>query len=194
MILKIFIITGLVALSSICSAQIQVIPKVTSNALRTHFAIPFYVSDENQAAEINKIQFMNNIADCKSILDPFIKGIFLIKCNTSGTIGMEIQILKNNKNVTVYYDGLQILELSEIGSVVSDPNESGNSEIINAGRTLFNSNCTDCHGASVLSGRSPSSMSYAIENIPAMKNRPALKNLSESDLQKISTYLKNLGN
>ncbi len=163
-----------------------------SDVFVPYMQIPFRVTGTPMPA--HKSAFKAVLLDdtenvCQIMQDPFIFSNFFLRCNKEATVKIRFEI-QSHSLVRITHGPITVKKLDNLVLVDSDnPVLSGQ---ISMGRALFTSNCIACHYAADLRDRTAGQIKGSIQTQPQMRI-PVLQGLSNTQLEYIATYLRNLG-
>jgi mono/diheme cytochrome c family protein len=153
--------------------------------------IPFKViAESNSVSVLNAIAQPEDGADCRTMLDPFRKDIFLLKCTAETKLLLRVQVSNGNKYYAINYGPVIIANLAEDLTPIDSDQPQENSQIL-AGRQLYNTYCINCHNPpSVKAKRTFNQIKSSLTAVPTMTSLSRL--LSEDDITKLTAYLGSL--
>jgi hypothetical protein len=190
--LKVLILSALlISYGSVTANDWKVNSLFNSDVFAPYVQIPFRISGPN--LPVHKSSYGATILDdtenvCQLMQDPYIYTNFFLRCNKEATVKLRFEI-QSHSLVRITYGPVQIKKLENL--ILVDNNNPALAEQISLGRALFTSNCIACHYAHNLRDRTAGQIKGYIQNEPQMKI-PVLQGLSNSQLELIATYLRNL--
>lgn len=200
-------------------ASVSVRPLYAKSGFYSNRILPFLVTrSSNQNVGIDQVKLTGGTADCKTQVDPYRPHIFLIYCETSGTLEMYFTLEGDNTQYS--YGPIEINALSVAVELTDEPpssEENNNSSPTStptptstpnpaptptpaptpnptpapSGAQLFSTNCFSCHNAVATDPRFNNINRNAIINAIASVPTMAAKNFnfSTAELDALVQYI-----
>lgn len=167
--------------------------------------LPFQVKVESgQEVEVTStgVSVLSGAGECRTMRDPFIKSIFLLKCSAAAQVQVNLRAVSGGETFALSLEPFAVKSPSDDLEIIDEGGDSGGggggANPVQLGQQIFNSYCISCHNpASRFKGRTAAEIESALKNNTSMKNAlqatgTTLPNFTAEDYQALEAYFGSL--
>lgn len=185
----------------------RVQPLYRDDTLRTYLSIPFrLITEDSSQLKVTKVKIEKGSSTCGSLIDPYIKENFFIKCLEEGNVTFNVSFTANGAAKSIVYGPFYITKIAAAGSVMDNSAGGNKSKEYSEGEVLYYENyggktyvngsrimaCVECHQAPInKKGLTESSLRNSLSSVTRMANESINKKqvLTDSQIKSLVIFI-----